>query len=65
MKKLLGILVLGLLWCNTSYAIGYKIKLLEKNEYGIVFKMTIPWSDDPFIFKRLTTMLLGTYIRTI
>jgi len=48
MKKLLGIVVLGLLWCNTSYAIGYKIKLLEKNEYGIVFKMTIPWSDDPF-----------------
>ena len=51
MKKLLGILVLALLWCNPSYAIGYKIKLLEKNEYGIVFKITIPWTDDPFKWK--------------
>ena len=48
MKKAILVLLVGLFWCNTSYAIGYKIKLLEKNEYGIVFKMTIPWSDDPF-----------------
>jgi len=48
MRKAILVLLVGLLWCNTSYAIGYKIKLLEKNEYGIVFKMTIPWRDDPF-----------------
>ena len=30
---------------------GYKISLLEKNEYGIVFKITIPWEGDPFKWK--------------
>ena len=51
MKKVILILLVGLLWCNISYAMGYKISLLEKNEYGIVFKITIPWEGDPFKWK--------------
>jgi hypothetical protein len=36
MKKLLGILVLGLLWCNTAFAI--KLQIIEANEYGSNFR---------------------------
>ena len=31
MKKILGILVLGLLWCNVSFA---EVKVLEMIQYG-------------------------------
>jgi len=51
MMKAIFVIIFGLFWCNISYAVGYKIKLLEKNDYGLVFKMTIPWTDDPFKWK--------------
>ncbi len=41
MKKLLGIVVLGLLLSSNAYA-GYKVKLKDKNKYGTVFRISLP-----------------------
>ena len=38
MKKLLGIMVLGLLWCNSAYAL--KAKVGEKSPRHIIFKIS-------------------------
>ena len=46
MKKLLGIVVLCLLLSGNAYAKAYKVKLVEQNEFGSVFKISLPMLND-------------------
>ena len=44
MKKLLGIIVLGLLWCNISFSDNYKLfsteEYISKKDAQIIFEMS-------------------------
>ena len=42
MKKLLGIVVLGLLLCGNAFSKAYDIKVREKNQYGIIILIKSP-----------------------
>ena len=46
LKKLLGILVLGLVWCNTSFAVSLESILEKANLYTVVINNSI---EKPFI----------------
>ena len=46
MKKLLGIVVLGLLLSGNAYSKAYDIKVREKNQYGIIILIKSPWKDN-------------------
>ena len=63
MKKLLGILVLGLLWCNISIANDYNWKkIVEKNTPNINLYLgdsTIKKSKEPLFDKLIKNMMLS------
>ena len=42
MKKLLGIIVLGLFWCNISFADSYRVGQIIENEFRFNKKITFP-----------------------
>ena len=45
MKKAILILVMGLLLSSNAFAKAYKVKLLEENMYGTVFKIKMPFNS--------------------
>jgi|ETNmetMinimDraft_15_1059895.scaffolds.fasta_scaffold923993_1 hypothetical protein len=44
MRKVLVAVLVMVSWCNVGFAFGkaYKVKLLEENIYGTVFRLTMP-----------------------
>ena len=46
MKKLLGIMILGLLLSGNAYSKAYDVKVREKNQYGIIILIKSPWTSE-------------------
>ena len=59
MKKLLAIVVLGLLWCNTSFAGWAKVATTEgtRNMTVYIDKKTIKKTGDKVIYKQLNSYI--------
>ena len=49
MKKILGIMVMGLLWCNISFADNYKIGQEIENEFRFTKKIKFPLESGTWI----------------
>ena len=46
MKKLLGIMILGLLLSGNAYSKAYDVKVREKNQYGIIILIKSPLTSE-------------------
>jgi len=54
MKKLLGILALGLLWCNISFSEGYRFYSYEVKDYGDVMERHFIYGEEYVVTQKAT-----------
>ena len=54
MKKVLGIVVLGLLWCNISFSDGYRFYSYEVKDYGDVMERHFIYGEEYVVTQETT-----------
>jgi len=54
MKKLLAIVVLGLLWCNISFSDGYRFYSYEVKDYGDVMERHFIYGEEYVVTQETT-----------